>query len=255
MTKISAVIITLNEQVNIGRCLESLRGIADEIVVVDSFSTDRTKEICLQYGTRFLEHPFASYNEQKNFAVRQAIHPLVLSLDADEMLSPELRQSILEEKQNPVSDGYSINRLTNYCGKWIRHAWYPDAKLRLWNVTKGQWDESVIHEKVTMTAGATIGHLKGDLYHYTYYSLEGHLSQQHKYAFLSAKALFASGKRSSLVKIIVNPFLTFVKLYFLKQGFRDGYEGFLVSRISSLTVFMKYIYLMDLQRKNREGGV
>ena len=250
--QISAVIITFNEEKNIERCLKSLQGIVDEIVVVDSFSTDRTKDICLKFGVRFFEHPFENYSEQKNFAAIQANYPFVLSLDADEALSTDLQHSIQSVKLNGNSDGYSMNRLTNYCGKWIRHAGYPDAKIRLWDIRKGKWDDRIVHEKVVMETGSTIKRLKGDLRHYSYYSLEGHLIQQNKYAANSASSLFTYGKRSSLSKIIVNPVLNFLKLYFLKQGFRDGYEGFLIAKISSFTVFMKYVYLMDLQRKNRE---
>ena len=253
--KISVVIITFNEEKNIGRCLESLKGIADEIVVVDSFSTDSTREICLKAGVRFFERAFTSYNDQKNFASLQANNPMVLSLDADEALSSELQQSILAVKQNWLADGYLINRMTNYCGKWIRHAWYPDTKLRLWDIRKGRWDENIVHESVLMKDGSTVGNLKGDMYHYSYYSLDGHLKQQNKYADMSARALYTAGKRSSLRKIVINPFLTFLKLYFLKQGFRDGYEGYLIAKISAFTVFMKYTYLKDLERKNRTHKV
>ncbi|MEK6565704.1 MAG: glycosyltransferase family 2 protein, partial [Bacteroidota bacterium] len=132
MTRLSVVIITHNEEQNIARCLESIRGVADEIVVVDSFSTDKTRAICQKHGARFIRHKFEGHIEQKNFAMRQAKSPYILSLDADEALSPELRQSILDVKNNWASDGYRINRLTNYCGAWIRHCgWYPDTKLRL----------------------------------------------------------------------------------------------------------------------------
>ena len=253
MVQISAVIITFNEEINIERCLASLQGIADEIVVVDSVSTDRTKEICLRFGTRFVERSFTSYNEQKNFAALQAKYHYVLSLDADEALSSELQQSILGVKKDWDADGYYMNRLTNYCGKWIRHAWYPDAKLRLWDIRKGKWDDNIVHEKVVLHQSSAVRYLKGDLHHYSYYSLDGHFAQQKKFASMSAVALYSQGKRSSLCNIIVNPALNFIKLYFLKEGFRDRYEGYLIAKISSFTVFMKYVYLMDIQRRNKEG--
>jgi glycosyltransferase involved in cell wall biosynthesis len=249
MIKISAVIISFNEEKNIERCLSSLEGTADEIVIVDSFSTDRTKEICLRYGARFYEHPFESYNVQKNYADGLASFPFVLSLDADEALSPELRQSIQMVKQDRKADGFTMNRLTNYCGRWIRHVWYPDSKLRLWDTRKGRWDESTVHEKVVMDGGSKVGHLNGDLHHYSFYTFDGYLSQQKKFASMSAHELFSRGRRSSLRKLILNPCITFLKLYLLKQGFRDGYQGYLIARISAYAVFMKYAYLMDMQTK------
>jgi len=250
--QISAVIITFNEEKNIGRCLSSLQGIADEIIVIDSFSTDRTRDICMNTGVRFFEQPFTSYSDQKNFAASQANHPYVLSLDADEALSPELQRSILAVKKNWVADGYSMNRLTSYCGKWIKHAWYPDTKLRLWDTRKGKWDGNIVHETVVMKEGSTIKHLEGDLFHYSFYSLDHYILQQKKYAEMSAKALLAQGKHGSLGNVIMNPVLTFLKLYFLKQGFRDGYEGFLIAKMSSFTVFLKYAYLNEMQKQPKK---
>ena len=138
--KLSAVIITLNEEKNIARCLDSLQGVADEIVVIDSFSTDDTEKICSAYGVRFIQHPFDGYIEQKNYGIQQAVYTHILSLDADEALSDELKQSIGHFKMHWHADGYSLNRLTNYCGHWIYHCgWYPDTKLRLWDKRYGQW--------------------------------------------------------------------------------------------------------------------
>jgi len=138
--KISAVIITFNEEKNIGRCLDSLQKVADEIVVVDSCSNDKTCEICEKYGVRFIQNRFKGHIEQKNFAMQQAEYDWVLSLDADEVLSLELTDSILKVKKDWVIDGYAFNRLTNYCGTWIRHCgWYPDTKLRLWDKRRGRW--------------------------------------------------------------------------------------------------------------------
>lgn len=253
MVKISAVIITFNEEKNIERCLLSLQGIADEIVVVDSFSTDNTEKLCLQYDVRFIRHPFGGYIEQKLWATGQATYDFILALDADEALSPKLSKSILKTKQGWDADGYTMNRLTNFCGKWIRHAWYPDAKLRLWDRRKGQWGGTNPHDKVIMQGNSLINRLEGDIFHFSYYSLDGFLRQQMKFAALSADALLRVGKRSSIRKIVINPAIAFLKLYIFKLGFLDGYEGFLISRTTAFSVFMKYAYLMDLQeRKGKE---
>ncbi len=150
--RISAVIITFNEERNIGRCLESLVGVADEIVVVDSYSTDRTEEICKSFDAKFIRHRFFGHIEQKNWAILQASSPYILSLDADETLSDELRKSILQVKKDWTHDGYNFNRLTNYCGKWIRHtSWYPARKLRLWDSRKGHWGGYNPHDRFLLT--------------------------------------------------------------------------------------------------------
>src|ERR1035437_7666308 len=140
MPQISVVIITFNEEKNIERCILSVQDLADDIVVVDSFSTDRTEEICKSHGVRFIQNHFNGHIEQKNFAISKAHFPYILSLDADEQLSEELKKSIQQVKNNWDADGYYFNRLTNYCGQWIRHSsWYPASKLRLWDSRKGKW--------------------------------------------------------------------------------------------------------------------
>jgi glycosyltransferase involved in cell wall biosynthesis len=168
MNKLSVVFITFNEEKNIERSLVSVREIADEIVVVDSFSTDATKEICVNYGVRFIEHEFRGYVEQKNFAASQATYDLVLSLDADEVPDAKLIESISSVKSNWQFDGYFMNRLNNYCGTWIRHGtWYPNRKLRLWNRKKGKWAGFNPHDRFELVDGSSTGYLKGDLLHYS----------------------------------------------------------------------------------------
>jgi len=241
MAKISAVIITYNEEKNIGRCIESLRNVADDIVVVDSFSADRTKEICLDENVRFVEHKFEGHIEQKNYAITQAKYPLVLSLDADEALSRTLEKSILEIKDNPKFDGYSMNRLTNYCGKWIKHCgWYPDTKLRLWDSTKGQWGGINPHDKYIMVREARIFHLKGDLLHYSYYSRAQHLKQIEKFSDISAKALYEKGRKSTFFNLTLNPMASFFKAYIFNLGFLDGTVGFYICRQSAYANYLKY---------------
>lgn len=244
---LSAVIITFNEERNIGRCLESLLGVADDIVVVDSFSTDKTREICLSYGVRFESHTFDGYIEQKNYALTRAKYQLVLSLDADEALSDELRQSILRVKSNKLYDGYTMNRFTNYCGQWIRHSgWYPDRKLRLWTISKGRWGGINPHDKVIMDKGTSVSHLKGDILHYSYYTREEHDRQMERFSDIAAKALFDKGIKSSCLKLSINPFWRFIKAYFIKTGFLDGKNGFIISRSSARVTYLKYKKLRRL---------
>ena len=169
--KISCVVITYNEEKNIERCIKSVEGVVDDIVVVDSFSTDRTKEICTELNVRFVEHAFEGHIGQKNYAITLAKHPHILSLDADEALSEKLKDSIEEVKQNWRSDGYYFNRLTNYCGKWIEHCgWYPDKKLRLWDSRLGEWTGINPHDRYEMKDEAKLQFINGDLLHYSYYT-------------------------------------------------------------------------------------
>lgn len=249
MPPISAVIITYNEEKNIKRCIDSLNGVADEILVVDSYSTDQTPEICQSIGVRFLQHPFQGYTEQKNWATSQASFPHVLSLDADEALSDELKKSILAVKENWTHQAYSFNRLTNYCGTWIRHCgWYPDKKIRLFDKRYGRWEGHAIHERYVPQNPNDVCHLKGDLLHYSYYSLHDHILQLDKFTTLGAKAAYEKGKRSSIWLIIFSPLWKFVRDYFFKRGFLDGYHGFVVCVVSAFATFAKYVKLRALEK-------
>lgn len=247
---ISAVVITYNEERNIRRCLESVQDIADEIVVVDSYSTDQTEPICREMGAVFLQHPFEGHIEQKNYALAKAKHDIILSLDADEALSDTLRDSILAVKNHWGSEGYSFNRLTSFCGKWIRHCgWYPDVKIRLWDRNKGAWGGTNPHDRVVMDEGSTVKHLNGDLLHYSYYSIRQQVDQINSFSELAARAAFEKGKKGFFVKdILLNPFFTFLKMYLLKCGFLDGYYGFVISINSSFSKFLKYIKLRELYK-------
>ncbi|MEF8810761.1 MAG: glycosyltransferase family 2 protein [Bacteroidales bacterium] len=250
MTPISLVIITYNEERNIARCIESVGELADEVVVVDSFSTDRTEEICRQYGAKFIQHAFEGHIQQKNFAVVQATYPFILSLDADEALSDELKESIRKVKQDRKYDGYYFNRLTNYCGKWIRHSgWYPDRKLRLFDTRKGRWKGVNPHDRYELEEGSRLKFLQGDLLHYCFNSIQEHVDQTNKFSEEGAKALFDKGKRSSTLKIIVKSASRFFRNYFIKLGFLDGYYGYIICRMSAFSNFIKYAKLKELQKK------
>ncbi|MEJ2285842.1 MAG: glycosyltransferase family 2 protein [Desulfobacterales bacterium] len=251
--KISAVIITYNEETNIERCLESIRETADEIVVVDSFSSDRTAEICKAGGVKFIQHPFEGHIEQKNYALDCAANDYVLSLDADEALSGELIQSIHTARQSGPATGYSMNRLTNYGGRWIRHCgWYPDKKIRLWNRKNGRWGGVNPHDHVVMEPGSRIDHLHGDLLHYSYPTIRNHVSQINRFSDIAARAAFADGRQSNLLlDICLNPTLTFLKKYFLQLGVLDGYAGFVISTTTAYGKFLKYTKLRELEKQHK----
>lgn len=249
MISLSVVIITFNEEKNIERCLKSVQNVADEIVVVDSFSTDRTKEICEKYKVKFLKNTFVGHIEQKNWAVLQANSNFILSLDADEALSNELEKSILEIKNKWNFDGYFFNRLTNYCGKWIKHCgWYPDKKLRLFDRSKGKWAGNNPHDYFEMSVGTTTSFLKGDLLHYSYYSISQHIAQANKFSEIGAKSAFNNGRQISFIALILKPIWKFIRDYFFKAGFVDGYYGFVICKISAKATFLKCLKIRELKK-------
>jgi glycosyltransferase involved in cell wall biosynthesis len=251
MAPLSVVIITLNEEKNIGRCLESVRAVADEIVVVDSLSTDDTKRICEAHGVRFIEQPFLGYIEQKNFALDNASHPFALSIDADEALSPELAESIRREKEKGFpAAGYTMNRVSWLCDRWIWHGtWYPDRKLRLVRRDVARFGVTNPHEKLILREGLSEKHLDGDLLHYTYYSLEEYILQGNKFSTIAAKGMHAQGKRAGWWNLVWNPFMAFVKTYIFRLGFLDGFYGYVIARQSAYQTFLKYAKLRMLQKQ------
>lgn len=248
MLKLSVVIITYNEERNIGRCIDSVKTVADEVVILDSLSKDRTAEIARQKGAVVYEQPFAGYTEQKNAALDLAAHPLVLSLDADEAIDGQLAESIKAVKEKESADGYTMNRCTNYCGKFIRHgSWYPDRKLRLFDKRKARWTGERIHEKVEMESDH-VTHLKGDILHYSYDTLNEHITQNNKFSTLSAEAYYAKGKKSSWAKMLLNPGWAFFQGYVLRAGFLDGFQGLVIAANVAHLTFMKYYKLYALQK-------
>ncbi len=241
MIRLSVAIITFNEEKNIGRCLASLKDVADEIIVVDSNSTDKTAEIARSYGARVILNPFEGYGQQKNLATDSASNDWVLSLDADEELAPEITKSILQVKEHQQYNVYEMARFTNYCGQWIKHSgWYPDKQTRLYNRTKGRWIEKKVHEYWDLYEEGKKGLLKGDLLHYSYTSLEDHLSKIDRYSELSALDAVARGKKASLLTIIFSPFWHFFNEYFIKLGFLDGFHGYTICKLSAYATFSKY---------------
>jgi glycosyltransferase involved in cell wall biosynthesis len=254
MIKLSAVIIAFNEEKNIKSCLDSLQHIADEILVVDSGSTDKTTEICKIYpNLRLEQRPFTDFVDQKNYAMQLASYDYILSLDADEILSEPLRNEIRQSKENWEADAYMFNRLTSLCGTWIKHSgWYPDKILRLWDRRKGRWEGELIHEKVIMQAGSKISPLKGVLFHNSYHNLSQYLRQIIKYAEMAAKAKYQKGEKVWCAGLILNPVFSFIKKYFLKLGFLDGYYGFIIAVLSAYGTFQKYIFLREWHRNKKQ---
>ncbi|RYD54712.1 MAG: glycosyltransferase family 2 protein [Sphingobacteriales bacterium] len=253
MIKISVVIITLNEERNIARCLESVRKVADEIVVIDSASTDRTADIAKQYGARVIIQPFLGYVEQHNFANKQASNDWLLVLDADEALSEQLEKSILAVKKQPTHNAYKFARLTNYCGTWIKHSgWYPDKKIRLIDRRTGSWAGHKVHEYWQQEQGS-LGELKGDLLHYSFYTISQHIKQTEKFSELWALAAAENGKDCSILKVWLAPKWSFFSNYVLKLGFLDGYAGYLVCKYTALYTMIKYAKLRQYARWLHEG--
>lgn len=251
---LSVVIITFNEEKNIERCIRSVQSIADEILVLDSFSKDRTQAIAEELGARFETHAFDGHIQQKNRAWQMATHDWVLSIDADEAPDEVLQKSILEALQRQAEredkvDGYTMNRLTNYCGSWVRHSgWYPDTKMRLFQKGKGAWGGVNPHDKFELHAGGKSIHLKGDLLHYSYYSVEDHYQQIEYFSDIASKELHEMKKSISSLMIYLKVVAQFFKTYVLKLGVLDGGTGFTIARLSAYATFRKY---RKLQLRNQ----
>ena len=237
--KISATIITYNEERNLPRAIESLR-CCDEIVVVDSGSTDRTTEIAERFGARVLEANWRGYAGQKNYASDQARYDWVLSIDADEALSEDLEGEIWSlKKKGPDCDAYTVPRLAQYLGKWILHSgWYPDRKIRLFDRRKASWRGEYVHESV-FCAGR-VGQLEGNLLHYTCDSLTEHLKTMDRYTTLAAEEVVARKTKIGYRHLLLDPSWTFFKSYFVQRGFLDGVEGLSIAYMASLYTFLKY---------------
>ncbi|TVR37120.1 MAG: glycosyltransferase family 2 protein [Cryomorphaceae bacterium] len=249
MQPLSVVIITLNEAERIDRCIRSVQGLSDDILVVDSGSTDDTVALAEKAGARVVHQNWLGFGAQKKFATSQSRHDWVLALDADEWLSDALKQSIADVLQNPEADAYEMPRRNLFLGRWLRHGeGYPDYSLRLYNRNKANWREDRVHEAVHCSG--KVGRLKGDLMHQSADTLQQYLHKHNRYTSLQAEQLFANGERFSLFKLLFSPWVRFVKFYFLRLGFLDGTAGLIHIAAGCWTVFAKHSKLLELQQRD-----
>lgn len=251
--KISACIISFNEEKNIRRAIESVLW-ADEILIVDSESTDGTREIANRFGANIITEKWLGFSKQKQLAADSAAHDWILSLDADEEISSELRDEILALKEfpeNSVADGYRIPRLSFYMNRAIRHGgWYPDWQLRFFNRTRGKWKDMVIHESIEMADATRISKLKNNILHYSIDDAAHHSRIiTERYAPLAAQQMFARGRKTSKLRIYTAGLIAFIQTYFLKLGFLDGLPGFCIARFAAQHAFLKHLLLWEMQNK------
>ena len=249
--RITATIITLNEADNIREACESVAW-ADEILVIDSESTDDTREIAARMGARVVINPWPGFSRQKQFAVDTATHDWIFSLDADERLSPQLRSSIDEVRRlndGDLADGYRVARRAFYMDRWIRGGgWYPDYQLRMFNRARGHWRDRVIHESVVMDDGTRVETLRGDLLHYSMRDPQHHRTMiEERYAPLGAEQMWREGKRTSALQSLVAGPAAFIRSFILKGGFRDGAAGLTIARLAAYHASLKHSLLRERQ--------
>ncbi len=246
---LSVVLITHNAAEQLADCLASV-AFADEVVVVDSGSSDGTGELAARYGARVIAREWLGFGPQKQFAVEQAAHDWVLCLDADERVSPELAASLVRALEAPAAQGYRMARCNRFLGRWLRHGeGYPDWSLRLFNRRHARWSDDAVHEKVLLQGPAAT--LAGDLLHESAEDLARYLDKQNRYTSLAAQELHRRGRRAGLAQLLLSPPLRFVKFYLLRLGFLDGLAGLVHIGIGCMNSFVKYAKLIELQRGGR----
>lgn len=245
---LSVCMITYNEEVNIARTLEQFFDLAEEIIIVDSFSEDSTCDIAKEYGAKIYREKWRGFVEQKNSALDKCTMEWILLLDADEVISKELKASIIKEINNPSADAFHINRKTYYLGKLMNYAWQPDWNLRLAKrSTKPIWMGDMVHESLKIK-GST-NRISGEIIHYSYTGIKHHFEKTNLYAEISAQSYYESGKRASIINFMLNPLYAFLRLYFLRKGVFDGVRGFIAAISSAYGTFMKYAFLWEKEHK------
>jgi glycosyltransferase involved in cell wall biosynthesis len=250
-SEISAFIVCMNEENKIRRALESVKW-CDEIVVIDSGSTDKTIEICRTYTDKIFIRPWPGYVAQKRFALEQCTKEWVLNLDADEEVSEELKDEILTILKNDdlSINGYQLSRVVFFLGKWWRRGgWYPEFRLRLCRRITTSWGGRDPHEKASVTG--KVKRLEGELHHYTYSDISHQIRTLNSYSYQAARSLFEQGERASALKLVTRPIMRFIKWYFLKRGFLEGFPGFIVAILESYYVFQKYAKLWEFERSEK----
>jgi len=246
---LSCCIIAMDEEDRIEACLDSV-AFCDEIVLVDSHSQDKTRELAAARGARVIERDWPGHVAQKEFAVRQAAHDWVLCVDADERVSDELRAEIERLRADGFSGhaGWRCPRLARYLGTWVRHGtWYPDLQLRLFDRRRGRWSGHDPHDRVELEPGASIGRLAGDLHHHPYRSFADHLATIEQYTSLMARGMFERGRRAGIADLFVRPWVRFARFYVLKRGFLLGWKGLVLALLAAHYVRLKYMKLLVLQ--------
>ena len=254
MAKISACIISYNEENKIEDCLKSLDGIVDEIIIVDSLSNDRTIEIAKKYTDKIYDQKFLGHVEQKNLAVSKASNDWILSLDCDERVTDELKDSILAIKGDlQQADAYKMARRTFYVYRWLNYCWYPDQKIRLFNKKSARWAGTNPHDHVEVD-GEKIKLLKGDLLHYSFNSISEHIQTLDSFTEIGANEIIRKNKKVSIISPWTHGLWTFLKLYVFKRGFMDGYAGLVVAVISGMHAFIKYNKVLFKRWKELTSG-
>ena len=250
MNKITAVIITKNEEANIGRCLKSIAWV-DEIIVVDTASTDRTRQIASETGAAIYNVEWQGFGHAKGFGVEKATHEWILSLDADEEITAQLAAEIKRIiSENRSENGFKIPRRTSFLGRWIKYSrWYPDYVLRLFRKTSGKFNDSLVHEKVIVEG--TVGKLQNPILHYSYPDIETYFNKFEKYTSLAAQELYNKGKKFHVAALIFKPIASFFRHYVTGLGFLDGIEGFLIAVLSAFGVVTRYVKLRSLEKAAR----
>ena len=253
MSKLSAVLVTLNEEANVVDCFKSL-SFADEIVVVDSQSVDSTVELARKFTDKVYQVRFEGYGKLKNDATAKASCDWVLSIDADERVSPQLAEEIVAiVRASDSHSGYLIPRRTFFLGRWMMHGgWYPGHVLRLFRKDLGTFNDVLVHERVTVNG--EVGKLKGDLLHYSDPNLKHYLAKLDKFTSLSAQSLYEKGRRARVGDLLFRPVFMFLKMYFFKRGFLDGMQGLILSLLSAVHVLVKYAKLWEMWRTSRAQG-